>query len=207
MNQILFGFISLLMLAITGVGFAEVKGQADARLAAEHQSQRVDAPENTPAPKTSTENTQKSALAEVTSKVADAIDDVTFGLSHDDGDEDEDDGYEREDTDRASARTSTPPTAAPVPQPAPTTPARTTSSAQTYTMAQVSAHNSAANCWSVISGTVYNLTSFVTQHPGGAAAIKSLCGVDGTTAYNGQHGGQGRPASELASLKVGTLVQ
>jgi hypothetical protein len=38
-------------------------------------------------------------------------------------------------------------------------------------------------------------------------AILSLCGKDGTVAFNAQHGGQGRPETELASFKIGTLVQ
>ncbi len=88
---------------------------------------------------------------------------------------------------------------APVPQTAP--------SATTFTMAQIATHNSAASCYSAINGSVYNLTSFVSRHPGGSAAIKSLCGVDGTAAYNGQHGGSGRPASELASLKIGVVAK
>ncbi len=48
-------------------------------------------------------------------------------------------------------------------------------------------------------GSVYNLTSFVSQHPGGSAAVKSLWGIDGTSAYMGQHGGAGRPFASLAA--------
>ena len=77
--------------------------------------------------------------------------------------------------------------------------------AASFTMAQIATHNSAASCYSAINGSVYDLTSFISQHPGGQSAIKSLCGVDGTAAYNGQHGGAGRPASELASLKIGVV--
>ena len=88
-------------------------------------------------------------------------------------------------------------TATPQPQQAP----------GTYTMAQVAAHNSQSSCWTAINGSVYDLTQFVGQHPGGSGAIVSICGTDGTDAFNGKHGGQARPAQELAGLKIGTLAQ
>lgn len=76
-----------------------------------------------------------------------------------------------------------------------------------YTMANVAAHNNASSCWAAINGKVYNLTSWIKQHPGGQAAILSLCGTDGSAAFNGQHGGQPRPASELAGFLLGPLAQ
>ena len=74
-----------------------------------------------------------------------------------------------------------------------------------YTLAQVAAHNNKSNCWTTINGGVYNVTSWIGEHPGGAQAIISLCGIDGSDAYNGQHGGERRPANELASFKIGIL--
>lgn len=74
-----------------------------------------------------------------------------------------------------------------------------------YTLAEVAKHNSASNCWTAINGGVYNVTPWISEHPGGAQAIISLCGIDGSATYNDQHGGQRRPANELASFKIGTL--
>ena len=108
--------------------------------------------------------------------------------------------------------TGTPVKVSPSPTPSPTptpTPAPTPAPAPkpgTYTMAQVAAHNSQTSCYTVVQGSVYDVTSFISQHPGGARAILSLCGRDGTAAFEGQHGGQGRPAAELASFKIGTLA-
>jgi cytochrome b involved in lipid metabolism len=85
-----------------------------------------------------------------------------------------------------------------------TVPPKTTDS---YTMATVASHKSPSDCWTTINGSVYNVTSWIKQHPGGAQAIISLCGIDGSVAFNGQHGGQARPASELASFKIGTLAK
>lgn len=87
-----------------------------------------------------------------------------------------------------------------------TTGTTTTPKPSGYTMAQVAAHNTASSCWTAINGSVYNVTSWISQHPGGQQAIISLCGTDGSAAFNGQHGGQRRPASELASFKIGALT-
>jgi cytochrome b involved in lipid metabolism len=81
------------------------------------------------------------------------------------------------------------------PTPAPTTPS--------YTIAQVATHSNASSCWSAIGAGVYDLTSWINNHPGGAQAILSICGKDGTSAFNNQHGGQSRPAQELAAFFIG----
>lgn len=83
---------------------------------------------------------------------------------------------------------------------------QTTSTAQTYTMAQVAQHNNASSCWSAINGNVYDLTSWINQHPGGAERILSICGSDGSSAFNGQHGGQSQPMQILQSFYIGTLA-
>jgi cytochrome b involved in lipid metabolism len=75
----------------------------------------------------------------------------------------------------------------------------------TFTLAQVAAHGSAADCWSAVSGGVYNLTKWIGKHPGGQAVIKSMCGVDGTALYEGQHKGSTSAAAALAQFKVGTI--
>lgn len=74
-----------------------------------------------------------------------------------------------------------------------------------YTLAQVSAHNKASDCWSAINGSVYNLTSWISRHPGGQQAILGLCGKDGSQAFNKQHGDQDKPEKVLASFLIGTL--
>lgn len=74
-----------------------------------------------------------------------------------------------------------------------------------YTMAQVATHNSGTSCWTAISGNVYDVTTWINQHPGGSDAILSLCGIDGTAAFTAQHGGQSRPENELKTFFIGTL--
>ncbi len=113
-------------------------------------------------------------------------------------DEDEDRGHERSGTVSGTVLASG--SVAPVP-------VSVQAATKTFTLAQVATHNSTVSCYTAIGGSVYDVTSFVTRHPGGQSAIKSLCGVDGSVAFSNQHRGQGSPARELASFKVGALVQ
>jgi cytochrome b involved in lipid metabolism len=68
-------------------------------------------------------------------------------------------------------------------------------------------HNTESDCYSAINGQVYNLTAWINKHPGGDRAILSICGKDGSNAFNGQHGGESRPEKILAGFEVGILVQ
>lgn len=74
-----------------------------------------------------------------------------------------------------------------------------------YTRADVALHKTQADCWTAVDGSVYDVSAWIAQHPGGAGTIISMCGTDGSAAFGGQHGGQRRPATELASFKIGTL--
>lgn len=122
------------------------------------------------------------------------------GRDHDEDDGDDDD----DDSDRRGGLIPTivTPVLTPTPAPAPTG----ASAQSTFTLAQIATHNTQSSCYSAISGKVYNLTSFFGGHPGGSAAILSLCGHDGTAGYMAQHGGASRPQNELAALYIGTLV-
>jgi len=98
----------------------------------------------------------------------------------------------------------------PAPTPATTAASATpTPSATTagYTMAQVSANNSAKSCWAVIEGSVYNLTTWINSHPGGTGAILSLCGTEATASFNAQHANQSRPSSRLSGYLLGPLAK
>jgi cytochrome b involved in lipid metabolism len=78
-------------------------------------------------------------------------------------------------------------------------------SAGAFAMAEVAKHSDARSCWSAIDGQVYDLTDWIGKHPGGAAVIKAICGRDGSSAFNGQHAGQKRPADFLAGYLIGAL--
>ena len=74
-----------------------------------------------------------------------------------------------------------------------------------YTMAQVRANNTAKSCWTAIDGYVYNLTNWISAHPGGSGAIMFLCGTDGTNAFKAQHENQTKPAIRLDGYRIGPL--
>lgn len=74
-----------------------------------------------------------------------------------------------------------------------------------FTLSEVAAKNTPSACFTAISGSVYDLTSWIARHPGGDKAIISICGKDGTEAFNGQHGGRQKPEQVLAGFKIGTL--
>ena len=111
---------------------------------------------------------------------------------------------------RGAAQAPTPaakPTPAATQEPAKASPTPEVTTQSAYTMAKVKENNSAASCWSVISGNVYNLTQWINQHPGGPSAIASLCGVDGTASFNAQHRGEGKPTQRLSGYLLGPLTK
>jgi cytochrome b involved in lipid metabolism len=87
------------------------------------------------------------------------------------------------------------------------TPTAAATVAAGYTMAQVKANKSAAKCWSVINDNVYDLTAWINAHPGGAGAIISLCGTDGTQGFLAMHRNQSKPESRLSSYLLGPLTK
>ncbi|MGV1003359.1 MAG: cytochrome b5 domain-containing protein [Candidatus Nanopelagicales bacterium] len=81
----------------------------------------------------------------------------------------------------------------------------TTTSATTYSMDDVAAHASQTDCWAAIGGKVYDLTKWISQHPGGPDKIIPLCGTDATSAFTGQHDSQAAPNGRLEGFQVGVL--
>lgn len=75
------------------------------------------------------------------------------------------------------------------------------------TAAMVSQHNSRSSCWSSINGSVYDLTSWIPNHPGGEQRILNICGIDGSAMFNAQHGRSNKVATVLAGFKIGALAQ
>ncbi|NTU73304.1 hypothetical protein HGB07_04000 [Candidatus Roizmanbacteria bacterium] len=72
----------------------------------------------------------------------------------------------------------------------------------------VAKHSSLQDCWFIINNKVYDLTSYVEQHPGGRRNIATYCGQDATTAYMTK-GGRGSHSSmadeELSPLYIGDV--
>lgn len=47
-----------------------------------------------------------------------------------------------------------------------------------YTLAQVAGHATASDCWMAIEGKVYDVTTYVPQHPAPLSVITPWCGKD-----------------------------
>lgn len=56
-----------------------------------------------------------------------------------------------------------------------------------FPLSEVKKHNSRNDCWVVINGKVYNLTSFLNNHPGGPNPILSWAGRDASRTWNQIH--------------------
>ncbi|PWW72563.1 hypothetical protein C7212DRAFT_359964 [Tuber magnatum] len=52
---------------------------------------------------------------------------------------------------------------------------------------EVAKHNTSSSCWVIIHNTVYDVTDFLSSHPGGTKAILSLAGQDATEEYDPIH--------------------
>ena len=70
---------------------------------------------------------------------------------------------------------------------------------------EIKKHSLKSDCWSLVNGNVYNLTTYVQKHPGGASVISNICGKDGSKAFINQHNTQGKPNNVLSSFLLGPL--
>jgi len=86
-----------------------------------------------------------------------------------------------------------------------TSPKPNTNGSITLSISEIKTHNSKLDCWSIVNGNVYNLTSFVQKHPGGASVIANICGKDGTNAFSNQHNTQSKPNNVLSGFLLGPL--
>ena len=111
------------------------------------------------------------------------------------------DAQSQEPTEEASEQ----PTESPAPA-ATATPTETATTASGITLAEVAQRDSQDECWVAIDGSVYDLTGWIRQHPGGRAAILSLCGTDGTAQFLGQHGGSASAATRLDGYYLAPLA-
>ncbi len=87
----------------------------------------------------------------------------------------------------------------------------------TLNMTEILKHNKSTDCWMLISGKVYNITSYFGSHPGGNSPMAATCGEDATAEYATKNpgattstGGQSHSSSAAAMLGnyfIGNLDQ
>ncbi len=76
-----------------------------------------------------------------------------------------------------------------------------------FTLQEVAMHNTPNDCWATINGSVYDLSTWVSRHPGGSTPIENLCGIDGSERFTKKHGGSSSAQAALILLKIGELSQ
>ncbi|ORX63910.1 NAD(P)H-nitrate reductase [Basidiobolus meristosporus CBS 931.73] len=60
-------------------------------------------------------------------------------------------------------------------------------SGKTFTQAEVAKHRTQDDCWIIVKKRVYDITKFVTEHPGGIASIILNAGIDCTSDFEAVH--------------------
>jgi cytochrome b involved in lipid metabolism len=84
------------------------------------------------------------------------------------------------------------------------TPSATTALTK-LTLDEIKKHDSSTSCWSIVYGNVFDLTKWITKHPGGAEKIRAICGKDGTSSFERQHASDAGAAKQLSSYFLGKL--
>ncbi|KAF2791382.1 hypothetical protein K505DRAFT_363876 [Melanomma pulvis-pyrius CBS 109.77] len=82
--------------------------------------------------------------------------------------------------------------------------------AKVFDYAEVAQHNTAASCWVILYGNVYDVTDFIPEHPGGAKVILQLAGSDATEEYDPIHPPgileeNLKPENKLGTINADTL--
>lgn len=81
---------------------------------------------------------------------------------------------------------------------------------KSYTLADISSHSTKDDCWMAIEGEVYDVTKYISSHPGGDDILMG-CGKDATAYFNNRPG-EGTPHPKkardlLPQFLIGTLKQ
>ena len=88
----------------------------------------------------------------------------------------------------------------PSPSPSPTS----SIAKNAWSKAEVAQHNKQSDCWSYMGEKVYNLTPWISEHPGGAEIMLEMCGKDGSESFGSHH--KNEVDAYLAQYVIGTLL-
>jgi len=87
----------------------------------------------------------------------------------------------------------------------PNTQAQTAPAAmKVYSLQEVASHGSPGDCWMAIHGKVYDVTTYLPDHPSRPEVIEPWCGKEASEAYDTKT--RGRRHSEAADRQLETLL-
>lgn len=84
---------------------------------------------------------------------------------------------------------------------------QTVDTSRVFSLAEVEKHGTENDCWTVIDGGVYDITSYIGRHPGGNEILRA-CGADSTQLFktrtdtDGNPIGSGQPHSAVAEAQL-----
>lgn len=74
-------------------------------------------------------------------------------------------------------------------------------------IAEVAQHDDSASCWIAVEGTVYDVTDWLPDYPGGPATLLAICGTDATQAFGEQQGATAEATERLIQYAIGALAE
>lgn len=74
-----------------------------------------------------------------------------------------------------------------------------------FTLEELKAYDNQEKCFTVINEKVYDITKYLSVHPGGINNVLKVCGRDGTNIFMGKHTGDEKPNIILRSMQVGVI--
>lgn len=80
-----------------------------------------------------------------------------------------------------------------------------TSTTSVFTLEQIATHSTKDDCWLIIDSSVYNVSDYLAEHPGGVSVVSPFCGKDATQAFETM-GGRGAHSSAADQIKQKYIV-
>jgi len=80
----------------------------------------------------------------------------------------------------------------------------TTGTPITLSTTEIAKHSTQGDCWLIINNQVYNVTNYLSSHPGGIGTITPYCGKEATMAFDTKN--IGRPHSNFANTLLSNYL-
>lgn len=76
-----------------------------------------------------------------------------------------------------------------------------------FSRQEILEHNKPGDCWIIIDNSIYDITSFITKHPGGSEILESRVGEDATSYFVTKHRNNKRAIEQLSYFKIGEVIE